>query len=250
MPFFIPALIAGASALSGLLANRKKQQTQTSEANFDRTESFDSSEVPLLDEETYGLRNSLISSVLNRLRSSPEFVSSVLANNIKNVNAETALNRQLLNNVMSSRGLSFSPAAANAIARNESSRLGKITNVLNQGPLLEEQALQDRILQALNVFGAIPKGRKVSGTSTSKGKQTSTGTVTQPGNMLGGMFGNLTTALAGLYGAGAFSKNPMQVSNIYTSPQSGTSYNLNNMGLNNTELNNIINSIILGGGGR
>lgn len=208
----VPLILSGISALGGLFGNRKQkqQQTQQSTQNVDITDFIEQFQSPTFDEETLGLRNALISQFLNRVNNAPGFGEAYRAAGLQRINQSNNLGRQLLENSLAARGLSSSPVAANAIAQNEANRLMQGSQFLTQAPITLDQLMQERLLQAGNFFSQLPHGLATTGTTRRTGTTTGNvqGETTTPGNLLGGLFGNLGTTLAGLYGRGAFRKQP------------------------------------------
>ena len=107
-------------------------------------------------------------------------------------------------------GLTGSPVGAAAIAQNEANRIAQGNQFMMNLPVLLDQINRERMGESAKFFRSLPTGTRRIGTTRSTGAGTTTGigTTTQPGNVLGGLFGSLGTALAGLYGMGAFGNNP------------------------------------------
>lgn len=224
MPFFIPALIAGASALGGLLGNRKQTSQQSGSSttsgmqDFTGTQSneFSNLSSPVYDPQQLQMRNFLLSQFYNR--TNPETIKSIteaaINQGVNNYNQEYQGAEQALRGNLAMRGLQYSPAGANAEAQLQNSRIGNIIGLRNQAPLLQNQLQESALTDFSNFLTRLPFGTQSSGSSfgSTSGHQSSTqntesqGTVTQPGNMLGGLFGGLGSALAALYGQGAFQK--------------------------------------------
>lgn len=197
MPFFIPALIAGASALAGVLGNRAKKQTQTSES----TSTFDN-----LTRPEYGEKESLVKDrILNELLARSEAdtdLSGYSALGLGNIAKGQTAKQRSLASFLQSRGLGSSPMAAHAMAGLEGERIGSQVDFLNQLPLLKRDLSRQSLGDLSSFFSSLPVATRSTGTQTQKGTQTSQ----TPGNMLAGGLGSGMSALAGLYGMGAFSK--------------------------------------------
>lgn len=198
----IPLVIAGLGALGGWLGNRRKTvpQEQTTTQNIDQT----STSMPTYDPTALAMRNSLMGAFMQRL--SPDYAqnlaSNITTNSIQNINRGFGATQRALEQSFANRGLNFSPVSAVVGAESQGNRIGQVIQALNNQRLLAEQMQQGNLSSAAGFFGQLPYGttQHQTGTTTQKG----TGTITYPGDQLGGLFGNLTTILAGLWGRGAF----------------------------------------------
>lgn len=210
MGWFVPALIAGASAVAGALGNRSKKYT--SESQMDQTttqEGSGTNEVaPVYSDEVAGLlKNPLLAAYSNRLRegTSP-FMDAYRAQGLRSINQGASARQRILQNLYASRGLQWSPAAATAEAGSEANRVGNIINFQTGLPLIEEELRSNRLGEASRFLASLPIGQRSSYSQRATGRTTGTqtGTQTMPGNMLGGAFGGAAGSLALLYGMGAF----------------------------------------------
>lgn len=197
MPFFIPALIAGASALGGLLGNRKSIQTQQSSS--DQSGSFDNFSLPQFGQASD--LNIEMSRLLPKLYQESSDLSGYIGTGLRNINSAGNTRLKAINNALASRGLSWSPVGAALEQEEETKRIGDQVNFLSQAPLLK-RSMQREDLD--NLFNYINLNRGLHNTGTFTQRGTNSGSVTNPGNMAGGFFGGLGQSLAGLYGQGAF----------------------------------------------
>ena len=97
------------------------------------------------------------------------------------INANADAQRQAVSNIMATRGLGTSPIAATSLANIESGRLGQITNLNQQIPLLMNQQNLQNLAGAASFFSAIPKGATTGTTQT----QTQAGSGQQTGLQTG-----------------------------------------------------------------
>jgi hypothetical protein len=204
MPAFaIPLAISGISALAGLLGNRKKQATQdsTTTQNTSGTENYDNYNTPILTPEAMQAYSTLFPQLQNRIQSGAD-LSGYTASGLRNITntGENARNRIVQN--LAARGLTNSPASAAIIARQGDTQAGETANFLNSVPLLQRQMQGQDLDQLLRAASALPTGMRQQGSSTRTGTSTSNtrGTVTQPSDMLGGLFSGLGQGLASTYG--------------------------------------------------
>lgn len=188
----VPLAISGISALSGLLANRKKQAEQTS------TQTTDTTSAPQYDDKALYMRNMLMDQYLDRMRFNEDMFQGYSNEGLRQINQGNDITSRALENILASRGLSNTSAGVSSQVQNQINRGNQQASFLNSIPLLRDQRQQQNILGAGQFFSSLPYATHQTGT------QRSTGTATQPGNALGGMFGSLGTTLAGLYGQGAF----------------------------------------------
>ncbi len=180
LQFLLPLL----SGLAGGLGNRGATQTGTQTSTEKGTVS------PLLDPYATNLERSIGTNYLNMMPGTAGY-NQYLAGGIRNINQNTDLQRQGLNSILASRGIS-GPAAGTALGNLENQRFGNITQWQQQAPFM---ALQP----AAQFFSQIPFGRTEDITKTGRETQTT------PGNILGGGLTGLTAMLANLFGQGSYS---------------------------------------------
>lgn len=196
MGFFIPALIAGMSALGGAAANRRQQQTQQTS----QTSTTNQSSMPVYGETELDVRNNILRQLLGATEETPDFISGATAAGIQGINATDAARRRMQQALMTSRGLGRTTAGANYLAGGDQPRQSQIVNLLAQMPFQQEQIRSNRLGDLSRFFATLPVGTSQTGTTTSSG----TGTQTTPGNMLGGALSSGGQIAAMLYGMGAF----------------------------------------------
>jgi hypothetical protein len=221
--------IAGLGALSGLLSNRKNTQTQQQNQSFNNTTNFTNQgnttgygrSTPTYDPAAWNFRNELMGRVLNRpqLQDPRAAAASMTTQNIQGLNTQSDLQRKVVENMMRQRGLSYSPMGGTMLGNFDANRVQQAVGHMNNEPLLARQFEQEnetlmnnRQQLAQQLFSMIPYSQENeqfqntfgSGYQNQYGTSQSQGTTTSPGNMMGGMLGNLGISLAGLYGRGAF----------------------------------------------
>jgi hypothetical protein len=214
MPFFVPALIAGASALAGALSNKEKDVKQTGSSTTNSTQTSTGAtnftNTPTYDPLQLQMRNYLLQNFFERAQPGAVdgLVDSTVNGGINNINSAGASNEMAIKNMLASRGLSYSPAAATPLAIANSNRLAQTTQLRNSAPILADQLQTGRLTSFANFLSGLPTGQTgVTNTaSTTEGAQhtDSAGNVIQPSNMLGGAVSNAAGTLAYLYGQGAF----------------------------------------------
>lgn len=196
MPFFIPALIAGASALAGVLGNRAKKQTQESTS----TSTFDRSNMPVYGEKEAIVKDRILNELLSRSEQDTD-LSGYSALGLGNIAKGQSAKQRALQNMLTARGLGGSPMAAYGMAGLQGEQIGEQANFLNTIPLLRRDLSRQSMGDLSGFFSSLPVGQRSTGTETTKGTQTQN----IPGNPWAGAVSGMGT-LASLYGQGAFSK--------------------------------------------
>lgn len=226
MPFFLPAILAGTSALGGLLGNRPRNVTTRNYSNSQTDTSYDKNVNyfteaynninydPLLQ----NYRDTLLNSSLSLLQpgSADEYAKGVVQQNVAGINNRARLANALFTNQMASRGLMNSPQALAAMNRvNEENRISQLIQNSNLYPILQRQANLENLQLGTGIFSAIPKATSTNtwqgggewGGSSTKSTSESIGNQTMAGNMLGGLFGSLGSVLSFLAGIGLIGGN-------------------------------------------
>lgn len=206
-PLAIPLILGGVSALAGAFGNRKntttQQQDSSSTTNRDETstQDVDLSEMPEYTPEMQSILSLLTNTLRNRMLGSTD-MSGYTTQGLQKINQGADLKRRAMENILAARGLSYSPAAVTPMGRIESGRIGEQINFLNQIPLLQRQLQGEDIDAFSKFFTSLPVGNRKTGTTTQRtfgttnttGQQS--GSTTQPGNILGGLFTGLGSGLA------------------------------------------------------
>lgn len=181
----IPLALGGASFLGGMFGNRKKEQTQRSSYNNTTSTS--------LSPGGNALNDQLLQMITSRLSAPSALPSGYQEAGIKDINSVFDVINQSKNANLTARGLSDSPVAA---IGTDDARGGQIANFTAGLPLVERGLRNEDMNFAQSLFALQPKTTTQTGTST--------GAVTQPGNMLGGGFSDLASMLGFLMGTGSF----------------------------------------------
>jgi len=208
MSSVIPALIGGLAGLGGALGNRATTTTSTETPNFDLTQ--------------LGLRNAIIKNYMQMLAPGNLDLSGYQANAIQDINKNRQLQQQQLREQLAARGIQ-GPAAELAVQNVNNDRFADITHLQNSIPLLRQQLMGQVAQGAGAFFNSSPYGR----TTISKGA----------GNVAGGAVGGAGSALAYLYGQGAFNNQPQVPATTWAStimqnrPQT-TGFNMPGIGVN------------------
>ena len=206
---FIPALIAGLGGLGGLFGS-KTQQQQTSTQNQQSGSTSNTSglnvNTPQLNPVASSGYEQLSSLFQNLLGKDPD-LSGYQAQQTGNINNLANQQQQNEQEILAAKGIT-GPAAATGAANVESQRVGSITNLQQQIPLLANQLQQQTAGNFLNVIKGMPVGNVTQTTGiqgqNSFSSQQGTGTQNNSQNPLAGLFGGLGNLLASLYGSGAF----------------------------------------------
>lgn len=201
--FLVPLAIAGISALSSYLSNRKKKtdQTGSSTSNLYSTDTYDQSNMPMLTPEAMQAYSALMPNLLNRVNQDPN-LSGYSASGLRNINSAGDTARGRITQMLAQKGLGSSPAAAALFARQGDSQAAEEANFRNSIPLLSRQMQGQDLDQLLRAASALPTGMRSTGTSTRTGTNVTntTGSVTDPGNPWGGLASGLGQGIASTYG--------------------------------------------------
>jgi hypothetical protein len=213
-PLLAPLLIAGFSAAAGALGNRGRtnESAQQSDSNTDSHGSQNSwisdqyNETPTMDPIQGAIRDYLLGQFGNRVKDGTD-LSGYAGQGLRQINQGGDARTRAIQNIMASRGLSFSPIAGKTLAAADSERIGQQVNFANTLPLLKRQMQGEDLAAFANFFRSLPTGksgnsfRAMDSYQENHGAQhgTGTGTNTQPGNILGGALGGGLAALPFLF---------------------------------------------------
>lgn len=200
MPFFIPALIAGVSALAGGLGNKDKKVTTTTDSNT--TSNLDQSTAPVYDPLQIDMKNELYNQYMARLGSGGAEADAITRGSIYNINQNYDLAGKTAENFARARGLGRTTLGSVPAASVFAGRAGAVAGAQNNNPLLRRQFDQENLGNFASFFSRLPVGSHTTGTNTSH--TTGKNVQTTPGSPWGGALGSLAGTVAGLFGAGAF----------------------------------------------
>ncbi len=204
----VPLIASGISALGGLLSNKSKEVKSNSTTDFNNTST--GSSAPVYDPANQQLRDTLIDYYRRSLDDDTD-LSGYKANGLATISSAGRARTNMIKNSLASRGLSYSPVAALAPAQSESARISDSAQFINTIPMLAQQLKQQRLNDASTFQRGLPTGQ--SFTQNNTGRTQMSGVNVQPGSPGAGVVGNLGLTLAGLYGRGAFQKQPQEVQN-------------------------------------
>lgn len=219
----VGSLISG--VLGGIFGNKQQTSTidQTQTNNQNSTQAGTGQTTPTYADLEGSVKDQLLKYMLGNLFGNQTDLSGYATSGIANNNTALDAGMNNLNATLAARGLTNSPIAVSAIANLGAQRAQANAGVLQQLPLLNEQIRQQRLNQLNGFFTSLPVGQKTDTSQASSGASTTTTKGTQTGpynptNPAAGGFSSLGTALAGLYGAGAFGGKS------YSAGNSGTGY--------------------------
>ena len=170
MAFFVPALLAGASALGSYLSGRNKQK-QDSTSTRDET----SVTTPEYDPQLWEGRNTLLQAYLDRLKGGQGWMTGYTGQGLRQINQVGDVRSKALSNILSARGLGSSPVAANLMGGLDSQRLTQQLDFLNEVPLLQRQMEGEDMSGLAQFISSLPKGSRSTTTGTYTGNQASYG---------------------------------------------------------------------------
>lgn len=207
----VSGVLGGAGLLSGLLGPKPQKQATVQDTHSDVTTQNQGtgSSLPLYDPTQLAARDDIFRRLLGRLNTDPS-MSGYSAEGLQNINNTSDARQQVLQGILSSRGIN-GPQAAYATGNQESNRLGQQTQFLNQIPLLRDELQRRNLTDYTNFFRSLPVGNsfntnQVNATQTNQHTE-GNGSIVTPGGIGQGV-NNLADILAGLYGSGAFAKKP------------------------------------------
>lgn len=122
------------------------------------------------------------------------------AQGLQQIQGQGTAQGKTISNILASRGLSYSPAAATSQIQNTLNTGNQMNSFLQGVPLLQHQLQQGNLQQLMQAFGVQPTGvttdqsGQSSGTSQQQGQQTQT----TSGNPLAGLFGGVGSAVAAM----------------------------------------------------
>lgn len=200
MAGFVLPIISG---LAGLLGNRSQKQTQTTNQTQSQTGTQSSQTNPIFSEMQNQLMKMFTQGAgdfYNRGTDLRPYAQSQM----QAIGGQGNANRQIIGNILASRGLSYSPAAAAPLTQNAINTGNQQNQFLSQLPLLARQFEQQGLDQLLKSFSAIPTGSSSAGTSSGTSTTQGTATTQTPGNpwagLLSGVGAALPLAFPGIFG--------------------------------------------------
>jgi len=202
--WLLPLAISGISALSGMLANRKKQTEQQQVQNSRSVSEINNLNMPEYDDNQKMMRDVLMREYIGNIGSNEDFFGGYTNQGLNTINQGSDAANRAIENVLASRGLSGTSAGITSSIQGQLNRVNQQNSFLNEIPMLQDKRRQELLGAAGGFFSRLPVGSRQTGRTVTEGQSTGTGTVKDPGNPWGGAIGGLANSLFGLYGAGAF----------------------------------------------
>lgn len=185
----------GSGIAGGMGGTTKTSGSSSTSGTSSGTNTFNTA--PVFDQQTEGLRQQLISSVLGNLNKDTD-LSGYLSGALQTNNQGYDAAKTAMDQTMAARGLTYSPMAAGADNTLNTQRVGAGIQIQNQMPLLQQQLYQQKLQQALQTFAAMPYGQSGTGTQNNNFNQNSTMNQTQTTTPSGGIFGGIMSGLGAL----------------------------------------------------
>lgn len=178
--------LSGLGALGGLFGLGSKNSGSTTQ---------DSTSTPNLDPQTLAFRNLIMQMFTNQLNgaNNGQFQQGYTNTGLNNIRNSSDIANDALQQAFASRGLSLTPAAANAYGASTLGRGAQVASFLNNVPLVMDQRNQQWANAAGNFFRSIPYGTTSHFSGTSKGNYTG-------GGGIGGATQGFTSSLGGYLG--------------------------------------------------
>jgi hypothetical protein len=204
MASFVLPIISGLAGLFGggstkqTNTNSTTNQSQTQNQGYNNT----NTSTPNLNPFQKQLAGMFSQGAMNQYTNGTN-MAPYTSQGLQQIQGQGNANSKTIANNLAARGLSYSPAAANATTQNTLNTGGQMNSFLQGVPLLQHQLQQGNLQQLMQAFSTQPTGVTTSGsgdaTGTSSGTNTMNGTSTQstPGGPLAGLFGGLGAGLAG-----------------------------------------------------
>jgi|ERR1035437_6306389 hypothetical protein len=203
MASFVLPIISG---LAGLFGGGSTKQTNTNSTtnqsqNQNQNYSNTNTSTPNLNPFQQQLAQMFTQGSMDQFKSGTN-MAPYTSQGLQQIQGQGNANSKTIANNLASRGLSYSPAAANSTTQNTLNTGGQMNSFLQGVPLLQHQLQQGNLQQLMQAFSTQPTGVTTSGsgdaTGTSTGTSTMNGTSTQstPGGALAGLFGGAGAGLA------------------------------------------------------
>lgn len=172
------------TALPALAGAFGSQQSATNNSTQSSTST------PNLSSQQQELINAIIAHATNQYNQGTDLTGYTSAG-LKSINNNSLTQSKVVQNLLASRGLSYSPEAVTALAKPQSDKLAQSSSFLSTIPLLQQQLKETSLQDLMKSFGLLP-----TATSTSN---TGTGQQIQSGSPIAGA---LSGAGAGLFTSG------------------------------------------------
>jgi len=199
----------GTAGIAGAFPTQGNQtttgnSTQSGTSTNSGSQNSTNSTTPNLDESTLDFRNTLMNRYLSSM--APTDWNGYRLNGLQGINNNSQLQDQATQNILTSRGMNYSPVASTSMAQNQNQRFGQINQFENDLPLKQAAFEQGRMNDAGGFFSRIPYGQTQTGNQDYSGSSASntTGTNTSSsrttsGGGVGGFLGGLAGAAAKIF---------------------------------------------------
>lgn len=210
-------LLPGLSALAGGLGNRSSTQRNRGSFN-NQSRNYGTNFTSVTPEYDFfqdKLRGNIFSKYMDLINKDPD-LTGYRNTQVGNMNRLADVQRRRAIEEAGARGVG-GPALNTSLDNIDAQRFSGITQLDNQIPLLARDLNMNLLNQATGFFSALPMRTSTENTFDQFTNQSGTqeGQVQMPGNVAGGITGNLANMLAFLYGQGAFNNmnknNPMNI---------------------------------------
>ena len=199
MAGFILPIISGLAGLFGGGQQQKTNQNGFQQQQSSGLSQTSGSTTPSTNPLQQSLANLFTSGAQNQYNQSTN-LQPYTTQQLGSIQAGGQQSSQALQNAIAARGLSFSPAAANAQTMNTLNTGNQMQGFLQQVPLLQKQLQSQSLQQLMSAFATQPTGVNTMGSTWQSGNSSgsSTGSGTVNGNPMGGLFGGLGAGLAAI----------------------------------------------------
>lgn len=225
---FAPLIISGISSAAGALAGGSKKATDTSQTTGQtQSQNYNNSNTstPNLNPFQQQLAQMFTQGATDQFQSGTN-MAPYTSQGLQQIQGQGNANAKTIANNLAARGLSYSPAGANATTQNTLNTGGQMNQFLQGVPLLQHQLQQGNIQQLMQAFSTMPTGvtstGQGTGTGTTSGNMNGTQTQSTPGGMLPGLLGGLGASLAGPNASGGSGSNLMGILNMFKGAGSGS----------------------------
>lgn len=209
MAGFVAPIVSGVAGLLGGLfppttktSSSQSQQGSTEQNQQGQTSGTTTPNLSPFQQQLAGLFTQGASNLYGQSQNLTPYTTSGL----QGIQGQGSANNQILQNLMASRGLSYSPAGAQAQVQNTLNTGNQANTFLSQIPLLQRQLQQQSLQQLIGAFGALPTGVSSTGSSIQTGsgstQSSGQGQSTTQGS------GNPAAGAVGGFGAGLFAPQP------------------------------------------
>jgi hypothetical protein len=172
LPMLIPAGIAALSSLFGSKGQKTEQQGQR---NTSSNTSFDNTSMPMWDEQTMLGRDVALQGMIGRSAGLPAFLDAYQTRGIQGINDSTQAKRQMIENLMTSRGLGRTSMGASAMAGAEGDRINQIAGFKANVPMVGYEMGRQNDMDLGRFVSSLPIGQRSMGSGSSESTEMTKG---------------------------------------------------------------------------